>query len=117
MNFYVLECIITKNKNNIMIETIGIYSSEHLAQHYKAMCTRDLTIDEKKWMIFEYRPVAIDRSPDFITMHSSGISIQDEVDKILFNMVKKGYLEQLVGEDGKFYYELTEKGREGWPEE
>jgi len=94
-----------------MIETIGIYSSEHLAQHYKAMCTRDLTIDEKKWMIFEYREIAVDQAPDFITS-SGGINIQDEVDKILFKMVKNGYLEQLVGEDGKFYYELTKKGRD-----
>ena len=117
MNMYVLECIITKSKSSIIVETIGIYSTERLAEHYKNMCTRDLTMDEKKWMIFEHRPVALDRSPDFITMHGSDISIQDEVDKILFKMVKKGYLEQLVGEDGKFYYELTNKGRQEWPEE
>jgi len=116
MNMYVLECIITKNSNNIIVETIGIYSTERLAEHYKNMCARDLTEEEKTWMIFEHRPIALDRSPDFITM-SSDLSIQDEVDKVLFKMVKKGYLEQLVGEDGKFYYELTQKGRQGWPEE
>jgi len=97
-----------------MIETVGIYSTEHLAEHYKNMCTNDLNMDEKTWMIFEYREIALDRAPDFITL-SNNVSIQDEVDKILFNMVKKGYLEQLVGEDGKFYYELTDKGRQGWP--
>ena len=115
MNFYVLECIITKSTTTIIVETIGVYSTEHLAGHYKAMCTDDLTSDEKKWMVFEYREIALDRAPDFITS-SNGISIQDEVDTILFKMVKNGYLEQLVGEDGRFYYEMTDKGRQKWPE-
>ena len=114
MNFYVLECIITKSTTTIIVETIGVYSTEHLAGHYKAMCTDDLTSDEKKWMVFEYREIALNRAPDFIAL-SSGISIQDEVDKILFKMVKSGHLEQLIGEDGRFYYELTKKGREEGP--
>ena len=79
------------------------------------MCTNDLTSDEKKWMVFEYREIALDRAPEFITF-SNDTTIQDNVDEILFNMVKNGYLEQLVGEDGKFYYEMTDKGRQKWPE-
>ena len=117
MNFYVLECIITKSTSSIIVETIGVYSTEHLAGHYKAMCTNDLTSDEKKWMVFEYREIALDRAPEFLTSTPSNYeTIQDQVDDILFSMVKRGYLEQLVGEDGRFYYEMTDKGRQKWPE-
>jgi len=115
MNFYVLECIISKDANSIVIETVGIYSSEDSAKHYRDMCTQDLSEKEKEWMIFEYRPVAVDEEPEFLKLHSMGVSIRDEVDKILIDLVKKGLLEQLIGEDGKFYFELTDKGKKQWP--
>jgi len=107
MNFYVLECIISKDANSIVIETVGIYSSEDSAKHYRDMCTQDLSEKEKEWMIFEYRPVAVDEEPEFLKLHSMGVSIRDEVDKILIDLVKKGLLEQLIGEDGKFYFEFN----------
>ena len=101
---------------SIIVETIGIYSTEHLAQHYKDMCLKDLTKDEKKFMVFEYREIDLDKAPDFI-LSNNDVTIQDEVDEFLFSMVKRGYLEQLVGEDGKFYYELTDKGKQEWPKQ
>jgi hypothetical protein len=118
MNFYVLECIISKDVNSVIVETVGIYSSEHLAEHYKEMCLRDLTTDEKKWMIFEHRKIAVDRAPGFLDLPNFSVSdmnIKDEVDRILIDMVKNGYLEQLIGQDGKFYFELTDKGKQQWP--
>ena len=115
MNFYVLECIISKDINSIVVETVGVYSSEELAIHYQEVCTQDLSEKEKEWMVFDYRPVPVDEEPDFLKMNSMNVSIRDEVDKILIDLVKQGLLEQFIGEDGKFYFELTEKGKKNWP--
>lgn len=33
-------------------------------------------------------------------------------DEIAMDFMKKGYVEQLIGDDGRFYYRLTEKGNQ-----
>ena len=38
-------------------------------------------------------------------------SLEDEITSVLVSLMKKGYVEQLVGDDGRFYYELTEMGQ------
>lgn len=37
--------------------------------------------------------------------------IVDSVNDALSALMKKGYIDQLVGEDGNFYYDLTTKGK------
>ena len=37
--------------------------------------------------------------------------IVDSVNDALSALMKKGYIDQLVGEDGNFYYDLTAKGK------
>tara|TARA_B100001564_G_C20062798_1_gene412689 strand:- start:60 stop:470 length:411 start_codon:yes stop_codon:yes gene_type:complete len=37
---------------------------------------------------------------------------KDLYEKALYSLIEKGLMEPLVGEDGYFHYELTEKGRE-----
>ena len=38
-------------------------------------------------------------------------SLEDEITSVLMSLMDKGYVEQLVGDDGRFYYELTEMGQ------
>ena len=35
-----------------------------------------------------------------------------DLEKSLESLIKDGYMEALIGEDGLFYYELTEKGKQ-----
>ena len=35
-----------------------------------------------------------------------------DLEKSLESLIKDGYMEVLIGEDGLFYYELTEKGKQ-----
>ena len=38
-------------------------------------------------------------------------SLEDEITSVLMSLMDKGYVEQLVGDDGRFYYELTDMGQ------
>ena len=38
--------------------------------------------------------------------------LRDTIETILIKLMKQGLVDQLIGEDGKFYYEITDAGRE-----
>ena len=50
---------------------------------------------------------------DLITVPANQIpTTTDEYEQALYDLIDKGLMEALVGEDGYFYYELTEEGKE-----
>ena len=116
MIMYVLECIITKG-DNIVMETVGIYSQESLAKKFKKLCIADLSPKERKYIIYEYREMDVDTTPGIITTSETQQNMQDFVDDILLDLVKKGYVEQYVDVDGSFKYSITDKGKKDWKPE
>jgi len=106
--YYLLECIIEKGENFI-IEGVGIYSSEKKAEYFRAMCEKELTDEERECIMFEYREIELNQEPEFVMSQQEHLDI---VSESLTEMVKEDLLDQLVGEDGDFYYRITEKGKE-----
>lgn len=50
---------------------------------------------------------------DLITVPANQIpTTTDEYEKAIYDLIDMGLMEALVGEDGYFYYELTEAGKE-----
>ena len=50
---------------------------------------------------------------DLITVPANQIpTTTDEYEQAIYELIDKGLMEALVGEDGYFYYELTEEGKE-----
>jgi len=50
---------------------------------------------------------------DLITVPANQVpSTTDEYEKAIYELIDMGLMEALVGEDGYFYYELTEEGKE-----
>tara|TARA_R100001129_G_C5091342_1_gene181378 strand:- start:75 stop:446 length:372 start_codon:yes stop_codon:yes gene_type:complete len=49
---------------------------------------------------------------DLITVPANQIpTTTDEYEQAIYELIDKGLMEALVGEDGYFYYELTEEGK------
>ena len=50
---------------------------------------------------------------DLITVPANQVpTTTDEYEKAIYELIDMGLMEALVGEDGYFYYELTEEGKE-----
>ena len=104
MNFVYVVQEITCTENDVVGGVIkGVYSTLVLAQ-------KSVREFKKK-----YKP----RSPDDIVLYDIVVKKLDELpmtsrdlEKTLEGLIKRGLMEALVGEDGLFYYELTDKGRE-----
>ena len=102
MIIYVLETVRSNEKTGIdgifSIESIGVYSSE--AKALEAIKELPPEGDDFVYNIQDFE------------LDSSANNFMDEVELELKAMMDLGVVDQLVGEDGKFYYELTDAGEE-----
>ena len=96
------------------IEPVGIYSSMEAAFEYVEKLEEHAPKIKGEYMfdIFEYK---LDESPillDFFKTQKQQQGINEEaIQDLIIELMKEGVLDQLVGEDGRFYYKLTEKGK------
>lgn len=97
MKIYALEVIMGPIENMI-VETIGIYTTKTRA--IQAM--QNLPAPKDDW-VYNIEEFKVDDYPkDIFRDH----------DKDVQRLMKEGVIDQLVGEDGRFYYVLTDLGNE-----
>ena len=106
---YLLEIIIVKD-GFLSVEAIGVYSSLQLAKQNKAL------IEEVNPQLFLkdsshicelcITPIIMNDKPAFF-----GDPI--DIDEVVKGLMEKGLVDQLIGEDGNFYYVLTDLGKIG----
>lgn len=95
MKIFVLE-VITGSIENMSIETVGVYENKKLALgalHILPMETHNMIYNIE---VFE--------------MNASPRDIVSDTDAEIRRLMDEGVIDQLVGEDGRFYYVLTEAG-------
>ena len=95
MKLFALEMIMG-NQLSFSIETIGIYSTQK-----KAMDALRELPPETNSMVYNISEFKVDAPP----------TNSNDYAKEIKNLMDMGVVDQLVGEDGKFYYRLTEKGK------
>jgi len=62
-------------------------------------------------VVFDALEFEVDEEPPILgSMQTDRQALIDHTDKTLHSLLQRGMIEQLVGEDGKFYYEMTSKG-------
>jgi hypothetical protein len=94
---YILE-IVTSSGGHFSLETVGVYSNENEA--IKAIQKLPPETQHMKYNIQSF----IINAPPF--------DIDDNTAKNVKELMDFGVIDQLVGEDGNFYYVLTELGKE-----
>ena len=97
MKVYVLEVIIS-SPDGLSIETIGVYSTKKNALRELGRLPPE-TLD----LVYNIETFEIDAEP---------IDIFKDVYDDVKDLMDKGLIDQLVGEDGRFYYVLTEVGKD-----
>jgi len=94
---YTLEVIMSSG-SGFSFETVGVYSSENEA--IKAIQNLPPETDQ---MVYNVQSFII---------NASALGVFEDHSKDVKEMMDLGVIDQLVGEDGNFYYVLTEFGKE-----
>jgi hypothetical protein len=100
---------------SLAVDPVGVYSTIEKALDYineleKYTKKEYYTESETVFDIFEYN---LDEEPAFLDyLKKREQERMDEISTMMIDLMAKGYIDQLVGEDGYFYYTLTEQGKE-----
>tara|TARA_R100000008_G_scaffold61949_2_gene39232 strand:+ start:610 stop:999 length:390 start_codon:yes stop_codon:yes gene_type:complete len=90
------------------IEPIGMYSTLELALEYIEKLEEVTPENDCMYDVFEF---AVDEKPLMLEFLEKRTKFQKEaVEEVVIDLMKKGLVDQLVGEDGNFYYTLTKLG-------
>ncbi len=102
--------------NGQSAEPVALYSDFEDANHWVQELTDQLvgTPDEDE-IGFDIFEMEVDREGPpqlLLDLRSEEETLQRTVEEILIKLMKQGFVDQLIGEDGRFYYEVTDEGRE-----
>ena len=97
MKIFVLE-VIMGSPENLSVETIGVYSTTKRA--LRALNKLPFETDELVYNV------------ETFDMNSEPKDIFKDTYEDVKKLMDTGIIDQLVGEDGKFYYVLTDTGKE-----
>lgn len=110
MKTYII-VVISIDDKTMSIEPLGVFSSMKKAlKHIKKLEELTIQNDEEEIMydVVEYN---LDEEPPFINWLKEQKEKNDkEIEKAVVDLMKKGMIDQLIGEDGNFYYTLTDLG-------
>ena len=112
MRVFAIVMITTTGKNliNYGLEPVGIYSDIQTALDYVEELESRTSDKECIYDILEF---GLDTKPLLLDFLEKQEEVKSETlsDKLI-GLMKSGLIDQLVGEDGHFYYVLTELGEE-----
>ena len=92
------------------MEPIGVYEDLHDALDYVDKLEEMSNDKENHYDVLEFK---IGEKPFFLEYLEKEQKILEEtVMKAILELMREGYVDQLIGEDGNFYYKLTEEGKE-----
>lgn len=112
MNVYII-IMIVNDDDVISMEPVGVFSSLKKAKKY-ADRLDELTIqdDDESEIMYDILEYELDTKPPLINwLAKQKEKHLNEIEKTLSELMSSGVIDQLVGEDGKFYYTLTDIGK------
>ncbi len=97
--------------DDISMEPIGIYTDIELAMdHLNSL--EELTTGDNKEDFFDVVSYKMNTKPDLITLLEEKKREQQELlENALLRLMQRGDIDQVIGEDGEFYYKLTDFGK------
>ena len=112
---FVLVCIEVrldaKVGSSCSIEPVGVFDDLEEAIDYAAKLEDIHQSPENVDTSYDVLDFNLNEKPKILSFfETKARSLEDEITSVLMSLMKKGYVEQLIG-DGRFYYELTERGQ------
>tara|TARA_Y100001938_G_C7883089_1_gene326006 strand:- start:50 stop:448 length:399 start_codon:yes stop_codon:yes gene_type:complete len=95
------------------IEPLGIYSTFEDAQDTVEELEKVTVKTEKKEIAYDIFEFEVDKEPVLLEfLRAQKKIIEESLEETIKELMDTGYVDQLVGEDGHFYYTLTKSGKE-----
>ena len=92
------------------IEPLGIYSSLEKALQYVE--SLEEVSSSQKDTIYDVVELELDAQPFMLDFLEKERKMKEEaLEDMIIKLMGKGFVDQLVGEDGNFYYTLTDLGK------
>tara|TARA_Y100000004_G_scaffold74490_1_gene83654 strand:- start:50 stop:457 length:408 start_codon:yes stop_codon:yes gene_type:complete len=107
--------LIEKFKDSYSVEPVGVYTDLEVALEYTDKLEDMIKPpkgSKKPYAIFDILEFEIDKKPILLEyMQKDKDRFENGIEKMLIKLMKKGLVDQLIGEDGHFYYVLTDSGK------
>jgi len=110
--------MIEKFIDSYSVEPLGVYTDLELALNYADELENEVKPPsgmkgKKPVAVFDILEFDIDEEPLLLKhLKQDSKNLESGVQKMIVSLMKKGYVDQLIGEDGHFYYVLTESGKD-----
>ena len=100
-----------KGGSSCTIEPVGVFDDLEEALDYAEKLENIHQSPEGTNTSYDVLDFNLNEKPKILSfLEKQTRSLEDEITSVLMSLMKKGYVEQLIGDDGRFYYELTDKG-------
>ena len=115
MKVYAIVSITAEGKliPNYSVEPLGIYSTLEEALDYVDQLEESTPKSpsiETAYDVFEFE---LGKEPTILKyLKAQQKIVEESIQESIMGLMKKGYVDQLVGEDGHFYYTLTDFGKD-----
>ena len=107
--------LIEKFKDSYSVEPVGVYTDLEVALDYTDKLEDMIKPpkgSKKPYAIFDILEFEIDKKPMLLEyMQKDKDRLENGIAKMPVKLMKKGLVDQLIGEDGHFYYVLTDSGK------
>ncbi len=106
-----------EKSDSIAIDPVSVHSDLEVAMNYAEKLERFNKTNnflqpmgvENTYDVLEFY---LDEPPMLLTLfENKKKELEESVEKTIISLMKKGIVDQLIGEDGYFYYKLTDKGK------
>lgn len=98
-------------EHGFAVEPLGVFSSEKKAIKY-AKELQDLTPKNGAEVVYDVFDFGLDDEPFMLAFMKKQKEISDDLaQEMIIDLMKEGMVDQLIGEDGRFYYTLTKLGQ------
>ena len=114
---YLIVMIVSEGnvKPSFSVEPLGIYSDLETALDYVNELENHTTNDKDMFLetIYDIMEFKVDEEPLMLSwLKKEKQVLEDGIQKAILDLMQDGLVDQLIGEDGHFYYTLTDLGKE-----
>ena len=114
---YVVVMIEGDEEGGLAVEPLGVYSEEETAIKYAKELDALVPEDDEFRPVYDVFDFYLDGEPFMLKFMKKQKEMQtDLVQEMIIDLMKEGMVDQLIGEDGHFYYTLTDLGQKTYNE-